>query len=321
MTYAEYDAIKVISESPHGKSLVGINDCTHSNTDKRRPFLSKNSLLVCGTLFLVLALLFGLSGCGTELSAQQISSNTIENCTTLQTFRATQTGQEVIEVTGGSNPGNFTLLSNSAGTSNSLAREMQYTSDISMYISGVEGKQNGSGDIYIMGGWIYMKVSVPGEGVQWLKQKLSDDIWLSENQVAQQAQILRTSHNPIKLGSEEVNGVDCYIIQVTPEINTLIKSGLAEQLSEYGDVKNLDWGQVVKYNSAKVWIAKDKYLPTKFYWDISLEILPQELGKTTNYFDKIAINITFQMKFYDYNQPVVIQLPPEAQNAIEQPPS
>jgi hypothetical protein len=276
-------------------------------------------LVVCCILFLVLALLFGLSGCGSNLSAQQISSNTINNSSTLQTARFTQTMQEVFEVIGGSNPGNLTYSTDATGSVNLLARELEYTTNVSMYGTGVEGKQNASGDFYLMGGWMYMKISVPGEADQWTKQESSNDTWVSEDQIDQQVQTLKAANKITNLGAEKVDDVDCYIIQITPEseINALMKSGLADELSGFGLSlsKTVDWSNLVKYYSVKEWISKDKFLPVKLYSDMSLEILPQDLANTTEDIDRITINISTQTNYYDYNKPVDIQLPPDARNA------
>jgi hypothetical protein len=277
-------------------------------------------LAVSWVLLLVLALLFGLSGCGSKLTAEEISSDTIKNTTTLQTVRSTLTMQEVIEVTGGSDPGKLTLVYNGACSVNSPDRELEFTTNITMDIPGA-GKQNASADYYIMGGWMYVKMSVPGVGDKWIKQKPSEDTWSAKNQINQQSEILKTAQKVANLGTESVNGVDCYIIQVTPEINVLTVLGLQDQLSGFGlDLSKIsDWGNIVKYYSVKEWIAKDKFLPVKSYTDMSLEILPQDLGNTTIDMDKITINMSGQAYYYDYNKPLVIQLPPEVQNAVEWP--
>lgn len=289
--------------------------------------MPKNSLVICWVLFLVLTVPLGLSGCASEVSAQQISSNTINNITPLYTTGFTATMHEVFEVIGGSEPGNLTVFSNTIGSMNWVSREGHLTMDMSMDGPGVEGKQNMSGDMYFTGGWIYMKASVPGEGEQWIKQKLSDDAWTSENKIGEQADNLKTAHNLTKLGAEKVDDIDCYIIQCTPEMNALMKSGIVDQLNGFFDlnsidfdVKSVDWDKIVKYISMKLWIAKDNYLPIKVYADVLLEILPQDLGNTTMDMDRMTINISQQFKYYDYNKPVVIQLPPEAQNAEELPP-
>lgn len=290
-------------------------------------FMPNKVLVICCALFLVLASLLALAGCGSEISPREISSNAINNSTTVNTTKWTSTFIKAGEVTGGSNPGNFTMLINDAGSMNLLTREIQMTSNGSMDTPGVKGNQSVPVDVYVIDGWQYVKTNVPGEGYQWFKQKFSDDAWTSEYQVNPIAELLKAAHNITKLGDEKVDGVDCYIIQFTPDMNATVKSDLATELggfvmqalSAFFDFNNLDLGKMVKSYSVKEWITKDGYLPVKAYSEISVKILPQDLGNTTVDMDKMTINISAQIKYYDYNKPVVIQLPPEAQNAKEWP--
>jgi hypothetical protein len=283
---------------------------------------------------LVLIVSFGLSGCSNEVNAQVIVSNTTNNITALHTVTYTQSMQMVFEVTGGSKPGNVTTSGVTTGSTNLVTHEDHSTSNINMSTdkAGVAGTQhqsyNESTDTYIIGGWMYEKLSVPGIGDQWYKTKLHEDAWNSQNQLGQQGESLKTARNVIKLGTEKVDGVDCYMIQYTPGINSSIKLGLLIELNTFFDlnstrldVNSLDWGNIIKYCSVKVWISKDKYLVVKSYADISFEILPQDIVNTTIDMDRITMNVSSQIKDYDHNKPVDIQLPPEAQNAKELPSS
>jgi len=276
-------------------------------------------LAVCWVVFLVLALLFGLSGCSSEATAQEISSKTINAMATLHTDRYTQTLQIVLEVTGGIKPGNLTMSGRTTGSENLVSQEAQTTNDVRVEMTGVASKLDVSHDTYFVGGWMYMKAV----GYPWYKEKLPEDTWASESQIGQQTESLKRVHNLTRLDDENIDGVDCYVLQATPELNSAIELGVVQELDTYFgsniSVSSVDWGNVVKYLSVRKWISKNEHLVVKLSYDLSIEILPQDLGNTTIDMTRINVNATGQTNYYDYNKPVVIQLPPDAQSATELP--
>jgi len=74
--------------------------------------------------------------------------------------------------------------------------------------------------------------------------------------------------------------------------------------------------------SVKQWVIKNTYFLTKSEIDISMEMTPEvmdALGGEGIMAGMITMNIAVSFLFYDYNQPVSIVLPPEAEEAIEVP--
>jgi hypothetical protein len=70
--------------------------------------------------------------------------------------------------------------------------------------------------------------------------------------------------------------------------------------------------------SVKQWIAKDTYFLMKAEIDIAIETTP-ELMDYLGEEGETSIDITIIFVAYNYNQPVIIVLPPEAEEAIEMP--
>jgi hypothetical protein len=283
--------------------------------------MSKNILMACSILLLVLSVSLGLAGCGSEVSAQDISSNAISNSAELTTAKFEMSMSMAGELTGGSEPGNFTMSENAIGSIDFANKEMQMSINASMAFPGSGGDMDIAEAIYLTGGWLYLEVSAPGEGDRWVKEKLPDYAWTSENPLAQQVEFLQTAFQVTKVGTEKVDGVDCYIIQVTPDMGALSKWILSQQQSTGLDLGNIDLSKVFKSYSVKEWIAKDKYLPVKAEINASLEIRPQDMGETPESadMDKMTMNISEQVKYLDYGKPVTVQLPTEAKNAEEVP--
>ena len=75
--------------------------------------------------------------------------------------------------------------------------------------------------------------------------------------------------------------------------------------------------EMVDTLSVKYWIAKDTYYPTKAEVIINIEITPEDVGVTDEE-GSITMNIGMNSLMYDYNESVSIELPTEAEDAIEE---
>ena len=92
--------------------------------------------------------------------------------------------------------------------------------------------------------------------------------------------------------------------------------------------RGIDFGKFMESIKMKQWITKDEYLPLKaeidfkiedfekaFYESISQE--PDVLFENENL--KASVTVNIQVRLGDFNEPVVIELPPEALEAEESP--
>jgi hypothetical protein len=277
--------------------------------------------MFCSTILLMLNVPFVLAGCGggVEVSAEKIVSSTISNSAELTTVKFEMSMSMVMEITGGSDPGKAKMLGNGAGSMDSVNMEMQISMNGNTTFPGSEGDLYFKEDVYFTGGWFYMRLSVPGEEDQWTKGKLPDYAWTSENPLEQQVEFLRTANEVTKLGTENVDGVDCYIIQVTPDIDTLSKWCHYQQGGTDLDIAGMDLSKIFKSYSVKEWISRGTYHLVKAETSASLEIGTQDMGETPESLDMQKVTMSEQVKYYDYGKPVTVQLPPEAQNALEIP--
>ncbi len=211
--------------------------------------------------------------------------------------------------------------------------------------SSISVEQNGmnisSFDVYIIGGWTYVHSVLPyinnsstSSGAPWKKVKLTNETWTRESQISSQIELLKT---PIKVdlaGSENVNGVDCYVLNVTATAESMSDWVLSWQQQ---DGPSLYWWssgrsreiytKAYKNSFIKLWIAKDSYLVIKADISTLFEVTPSILkpsdvplcntGEVTYGFDKITTELHWQMNYSNYNLPVSIELPEEALNTQE----
>jgi hypothetical protein len=282
--------------------------------------VTKKLLVVFLALMLVMSSAF--LSCAKELSAQEITTNAVSACPEIDTFRMDMNITADIEVIGGNEPGRFTMLENLTGSVNLPSTEMQMTGNVNIDIPGA-GKQDISMGMYIVNGWMYMRIGLPQGGEQWMKMKLNNELWTAQNQLSQQIEFLKTAIEVTLLGSEKVDSVDCYVLQIKPNMEALTKWVLSQQQQQSGiggiDLSKLDLAKLFKTISIKEWIAKDTYPPVKAAMDVVLEMLPEDVGATAEDFEKMTMDIKGQVKYYDYNKPVTIELPQEALNAQEIP--
>jgi hypothetical protein len=206
---------------------------------------------------------------------------------------------------------------------NLSTKEMEMTMDIA-------GNPAWSIQMYFEGGWEYLKGTTPGlsQVNPWSKTLLTDGLYTRETQISYLTEIMNTPTRPDLLGSERVNGIDCYILNITPSVQSLI-DWVVSQEQPVGPQIDIMFGGVIpvvrpdayQSGSVKLWIEKENYFLVKTEIHIDFEgdvgggiITTSPYTPTTN-----PVNSSFngQMVFSNYNQPISIKLPQEAFNAQE----
>lgn len=210
--------------------------------------------------------------------------------------------------------------------------------------SSINVEQNGmeisSFEVYIVAGWAYLNQVLPvvygGSSASWVKQGLTDETWMRESQICPQIELLKTPSKVDLAGSENVNGVDCYVLNVIPTAKSMADWVLSQQQANgpslYWWRITAEWSREIyakayKNSFAKLWIAKDSHLVIKTDISALFEITPSILKpadvplcntEVTCYgFDKITVDFHWQMNYSNYNLPVSIELPEEALNTQE----
>ena len=80
---------------------------------------------------------------------------------------------------------------------------------------------------------------------------------------------------------------------------------------------DLDFDELISHMSFRQWIAKDTYFTLKTVMDLTLELTPESLGmEAEGDFDATA-EMALVITLHNINEPVTIELPPEALEAEE----
>ncbi|MHC1628855.1 MAG: DUF6612 family protein [Candidatus Nezhaarchaeales archaeon] len=192
--------------------------------------------------------------------------------------------------------------------------------DMSMSMSGLPQTPQavpGRMEIYILRNQtMYVALYMPGEEARWIKSYIPDEEWnrmftpinTSFTELAQASQLKY-------VGTETVSGVECYVIEFKPtpeELAEYVQSIMGPQAPQTGMPYNIS--QIIKEGlkefTVKMWISKNDYTVRK--QDISMKLSMTIMGVTANMDMKM-------LALMNWNIPVEVELPPEAQQAIEVP--
>lgn len=280
-------------------------------------------------LLLSLALVLSLAfvGCAEKeetLTPEQIDQIVIDAANALaeaETYAFDMDASVTIDVIGGTEPGTMSLAADATGVIDSANKEMQLGMNMTMNVPEEDQQQMGM-EIYIVDEWVYVKMSIPEVGEEWMKMELTPEMWGLWEQVDQQVELLETATEVKFVGSEVVNGIQCYVFDIMPDMEQLAEY-LAQQQGMLGmglaEMENLE--ELLDKTSLLIeeWIAEDSSLLTKAQANMRVEVTPDDVGAAAEAFHKMTMDLSMDMTVYDYNQPVSIELPPEALEAPEIP--
>ncbi len=267
---------------------------------------------------LILALMASLLvGCAdkelTQEDIEQLVNDVLVANAEVETVKFDMNTTTKMEMIGGPQPDGATMVGEGTGAIDSTNKQMQIIMDMDIDVPGKE-RQSMPMEYYLVDGWMHIKVTVEEQGAQWMNMQFPDDMWDSQSYIGQQIEFLETAEEVNFLGSEDVNGTDCYVVEVLPSPEALNKMLSQIQMPdiEGADLSQLSFADMIKEMSFKQWIAEDGYLIMKSETRVVMEISPEDVGASVEEFQKITADQSSVMVFYDYNEPVSIELPAEA---------
>jgi predicted small lipoprotein YifL len=202
-------------------------------------------------------------------------------------------------------------------------QQMRMGMDLNVKMTG-EDAIDAAMELYLIDGTGYTMTDIPGAEPFWEEDEVTEADWEQIIEVLMlakpQLELLEASEVEV-IGSESVKGVDCYVLRLTPDLEQLWET--AGKQAALGFTEEMGWpdlsaevlDKASSSFSVKQWIAQDTYLLMKTAMDINLELtaeamgMPEEEGVAT-------IALVMDVLAYNYNQPVSIELPPEAEEAL-----
>lgn len=186
--------------------------------------------------------------------------------------------------------------------------------DITMeatYISaGVTERIESLSKMYIIDEVFYMGITPifpEGEPEQWFRQPLEEGVWDNENPLRKHTFLLENADYVSIIGTELMNGIDCYVVNILPSSVALWQ----RVMGRVGDYITADerefietWTDVARL---KCWYAKDTFLLMGEEVEFVMQL--EENG------NNVESTVNSSLVYYNHNEPVHIQLPPEAEKA------
>ena len=268
------------------------------------------------TISLALVMVLSLAACAEEPSAQEIVDGVIESLDAIRTYQfdMDMTMDMAGEAEGEAFEG--TMAMDSSGASDLENRQMKMDMTMNMAMTGQPEMEMGM-EMYLIGDMMYMLTEISGMEPMWVKSEMPEGYWGKMSQVDSQTELLEAAQVEV-IGSESVEGIDCYVLQVTPDLERLWQTVMqqAQVTGEAPAVTEESLQEMFQSFSVKQWIAKDTYFLTKAEIDMAMELTPELMGYPEEE-GLLTMDIAMNLLAYSYNQPVSIELPPEAEEALE----
>ena len=287
----------------------------------------KRELMAGLIAVLVIAAVMMFSGCVEEeekMSVADIKAEVLANAEETDTYKFDMAVTMKMLLSNETNDTEMTTISNGRGVLDVVDKKMKLYMNTSMETNEtteVPGPMEM--EMYLINTTMYMKMDlgIPGLPPQWTKMEMPDESWTSQNQLEQQMELLEISEVEL-LADEELNGVDCYVLKIVPDMEKFWNSTMAAVMgrSTQGLAPGIDLRKILKSMSTKEWISKATMYPKKTQMAVRLVVRSEDLAipDTVERFTMTA-NEEVEMLFYDYNQPVSIELPEAAEAAAEPP--
>ena len=292
----------------------------------------KRELMAGLIAVLVIASVMMFSGCVEEekkMSVADIKADVLANAEETDTYKFDMDVTMKMLLSNETNDTEMTTISNGRGVLDVADKRMKLYMNTSMETNEtteVPEPMEMEMEMYLINTTMYTKMDlgIPGLPPQWTKMEMPEgyeELWASQNQLEQQMELLDISEVEL-LADEELNGVDCYVLKIVPDMEKFWNSTIAAVMdrSTQGLAPGIDLQKILKSMSTKEWIAKDTMYPMKTQMAVRLVVSSEDLAipDTVERFTMTA-DEKVEMLFYDYNQPVSIELPEAAEAAAEPP--
>jgi hypothetical protein len=250
-----------------------------------------------------------------ELNASALQSLVVDSSARLESYRFSQEMEQKTDMVKLTSGDAQTLYTRSLGYG--LANVTNRTLKLSMaaltYEKGdVENTSAIALEEYLINDTIYMKV----DG-NWTAMKMPGvaDAWPQQNTMTQQLKMFNQSRLTL-IGSEMVDGRDCYKVKAEIEMSTMADQ-LSKDVTSLMPLESVNYSELFRNMSLDVcyWITKDTHLLKKADIAETFTVAPQSLGLPANDSMEMRINSEISMLFEGFNESVNIKLPAEAKMA------
>jgi hypothetical protein len=252
-----------------------------------------------------------------ELMASALQSLVVDSSAKLESYRFSMEMDQKIDLVNLSSGDTQKLYTRTFGFG--LANMTDRALKLSMAaLTFAEGDEDNSSAMaleeYLINDTLYLKV----DG-NWTAMKMPGvaDAWSQQNTMSQQLKMFNQSRLSL-IGSEMVEGVDCYKVRAEMDMSTMADQ-LAGEVTSLVPMQSMNYSELFRNMGLDVyyWISKDTHLLKKTDVLEIFTVTPQSLGLNANESgdQEMRINSKVSMLFEGFNESVNINLPAEAKKA------
>ena len=266
-----------------------------------------------------------------QLSTAEIKAMVLATAEEIDTYKFDMDTTQKTLISNETDDMEMTTISTGSGAADNINKKMkmELTTTMELPEGAPQETMEMTMEMYFINNAMYMKMDlgIPEIPAQWTKMQMPEgyeESWESQNQVELQMELLNVSEVGL-LEDEEVNGVDCYVLNITIDAEkyweiVMKQKGMSELMQNLQQNVSFDIGEMMKGMSMKYWIAKDTKFPMKTEMQMEMVISSEDLNIPESEEEfTMTMDQRTTMVFYDYNEPVTIELPEEAESAIEGP--
>jgi hypothetical protein len=250
-----------------------------------------------------------------ELMASALQSLVVDSSARLESYRFSMQMDQKIDLINLSSGDVQKLHTRSFGygLANMTDRALKLSMAALTYAKGDEGNSSAlSLEEYLINDTLYLKV----DG-NWTAMKAPGvaEAWSQQNTMTQQVDMFNRSRLSL-IGSEMVEGQDCYKVRAEMDMNAMADQ-LSEEVASLVPVQSMNYSELFRNMSLDVyyWITKDTHLLKKTDVLETFTVTPQSLGLNASEpgGQEMLVHAEVSMLFEDFNGPVNIVLPAEAE--------
>lgn len=263
-----------------------------------------------------------------QAQMQQILADSVLAVYNARSYKSDFNMTMAMEATGGTESGTVNMVMNGKVAYDQENKNMKALIDIDMEMDMAmdmpemeEEMQNMSMEMYVLEDTMYMKMNIPVVGEQWVKMSATEEMMqaFNSNMVDQQLEMLGSAGKMEFLRSETVDGYDCRVFTLVPDMETMMDWLAAQQgpTGGFSPERIPDIADVFKDLYYVIWIDKAAGLIIKMDATMLMEFTSEEFGANPDDFDSMKMDVTMNMRMYDYDKPVSIVIPEEAEDAMD----
>jgi hypothetical protein len=295
----------------------------------------------------VIAAVMMLSSYASAQSPDEIIAAVLNNSEEVKTYKYDM-DMTIDAITGnGTNVTEMTIKVNGRGAIDIMNESMWMAMNINMNTSGdmSEDANMGAGELpidipeaietemYLINNTVYMKIDLGIPFMPWIKMEqpvvnetynetYNESYLPSQDQLELLLMMLQNCTNVTLLDDEVVNDTDCYVLKLELDFKKLLEFLMNQTTMDELGIPGFDNQDLMDTDEIEDtidmmnmtmtgWIAMDTYLVVKAEETVDMTTTNPDTEEEA----KVAMDYT--MTFYDYNVPVTIELPAEAEAAID----